>query len=239
MPQYWVMQKSILTASILALSATALFATNIQHTGLDWTRGMTIEIQAGDRVSNASAGVGVLMVDGVSFIDAFCVNLFQGITLYQNYSATSVAPTSYDLDGEAAAWLMQTFLPKVNAAASGSSREMEGAALQLAIWDVIHDGGDGFASGRVRSTGNTNSGVLALANQWRLESLDQHGSAGIYLPAPNSRAFQPQLYLTGCAANGSCGGGGEVPEPGTLAMVAIGGLGLYFGTWRRRTMASK
>ena len=110
--------------------------------------------------------------------------------------------------------------------------------MQLAIWDVIHDGGDGFASGRVRSTGNTNSGVLALANQWRLESLDQHGSASIYVPAPNSRSFQPQLYLTGCAANGSCGGS-EVPEPGTLMMLSIGGLGIYCGTRRRRQTANK
>ena len=127
MPQYWGMKKLILTAAILTLSSTALLATNIQHTGLDWNRGMTIELQADNRVQNASAGVGVLLVDGASLVDAFCVNLFRGIALYQDYSATSVTPTSYDPDGGAAAWLMQTFLPVVNATAPGSSQQMEGA----------------------------------------------------------------------------------------------------------------
>lgn len=85
------------------------------------------------------------------------MNLFQGITLYRDYPAVSLLPDAYDSDGGAAAWLMQTFLPVVNAA-MGSTRQIDGAALQLAIWDTIHDGGDGFAIGRVRSTGNTNDG---------------------------------------------------------------------------------
>ncbi len=224
--------KLILAAAILSLSSTALLATNIQHTGLDWTRGMTIEIQADNRVRNASAGVGVLRIDSASFLDAFCVNLFQGITLYQDYSAVSQLPDAYDADGGTAAWLMQTFLPVVNAAV-GSARRIDGAALQLAIWDTIHDGGDGFGLGRVRSTGNTNSNVLAVADRWRLASLDRHGAASVYIAAPGSPAFQQQLYLSGCATMGTCGNS-EVPEPGTLAMLAIGGLGIYFGTLRRR-----
>ena len=219
------MKKLLLTA-ILSLSSTPLFATNILHTGLDRTRGMSIEIKAGNNVRNANAGVGVLTVDSVTSLDLFCVNLFQGITLYQNYAAVSVSPAVYDADGGAAAWLMQTFLPSVDTA-------IEGAALQLAIWDVIHDSGDGFASGRIRSTANTNAGVLALAGQWVAASHGQTATnAQVFTAAPNQRAFQQQMYLTGCALSGNCGGG-EVPEPGTLAMLALGGLGILFGARRK------
>ena len=220
------MKKLILTA-IVSLSSSSLFATNILHNGLDWTRGMSIEINADNTVRNASAGVGLLTVDGTMPVDVFCVNLFKGITLYQNYAATSVSPATYDADGGTAAWLMQTFLSTVDTA-------VEGAALQLAIWDVIHDGGDGFNNGRIRSTGNTNASVLALANQW-VGASQGHTSnnAMVFTAAANQRAFQQQLYLTGCALNGSCGGDSQVPEPGTLSMLAIGALGIFFGTRRK------
>jgi hypothetical protein len=220
------MKKLILTA-IVSLSSTSLFATSITHNGLDWSRGMSIEIKADGTVRNASAGVGLLTVDGTTSLDVFCVNLFKGITLYQNYAATSVSPTTYDADGGTAAWLMQTFLSTVDTG-------IEGAALQLAIWDVIHDGGDGFNNGRIRSTGNTNSSVLALANQW-VGASQGHTStnAMVFTAAANRQAFQQQLYLNGCALNGGCGGDSEVPEPGTLAMFAIGALGIYFGTSRK------
>ena len=219
------MKKLILTA-ILSLSSTSLFATNILHNGLDWTRGMSIEIKADNNVRNANAGVGLVTLDNATPLDVFCVNLFQGITLYQNYAATSVSPTVYDADGGAAAWLMQTFLPTVDTA-------IEGAALQLAIWDVIHDSGDGFASGRIRSTGNTNAAVLSLAGQWVAASHGQSSAnAQVFTAGPNQRAFQQQLYLTGCALSGNCGGS-EVPEPGTLSMLALGGLGIFFGARRK------
>ena len=110
---------------------------------------------------------------------------------------------------------------------------IEGAALQLAIWDVIHDSGDGFATGRIRSTGNTNAAVLSLAGQWVAASHGQSSTnAQVFTAGPNQRAFHQQLYLTGCALSGNCGGS-EVPEPGTLSMLALGGLGIFFGARRK------
>ena len=224
------MKKLILTA-LLGVSSS-LFATIIQHTGVDSARGMSIEIKTDGAVHQVTAGVGVLRIDGSSYFDAFCVNLFQGITLYQNYEAVTVSASAFDADGGAAAWIVQHFLPVVNAAA-GSTRQVDGAALQLAIWDIIHDGGDGFAAGRVRASSNTNSSVLAVANEWRLASLDQHGAANVFIPAPDTRSFQQQLYVPACAMGGDCGTSG-VPEPGTMAMLAVGGAAVLFGASRSR-----
>ena len=224
------MKKPILAA--LLVCSPSMFATTIQHTGVDWSRGLSIEIQADGAVRRAGAGVGVLLVDGASYLDAFCVNLFKGIALYQNYDAVTVTASAFDADGGTAAWIMQNFLPVVNAGA-GAARQIEGAALQLAIWDIIHDGGDGFAAGRVRATSNTNSSVLAVANQWRLAALDEHGAANVFVAAPDTRSFQQQLYLPTCSTGGNCGTS-DVPEPGAMAMLAVGGAAVLFGSWRRR-----
>jgi hypothetical protein len=217
--------KKIILAAIIS-SCSSLFASTIQHTGLDSARSMTIEIRADGSVRNVKAGIGQLLVDGSELIDVLCVNLFQGITVNQTYAAVSIDAEDYDFDGSAAAWLMETFLPVVNAS-TGLLQKIQGAALQLAVWDTIHDGGNGFSDGRIRATSGTNSQVLALANQWRLEALDENGSASVYKAAPGSRAFQQQMYL-------SVDYDAEVPEPGTLVMLAIGSLAVLFGSWRRR-----
>ena len=227
--------KNVIVTAIFTLSST-LFATSIQHTGVDAARGMTVEITTDGTVRNVNAGVGVLRIDGTTLLDALCANLFQGITIGETYNAASIDASAYDLDGSSAAWLIRAFLPVVNAA-TGLTKQIDGAALQLAIWDTIHDGGDGFGNGRIRSTGNTNSSVLALANQWRLAAIDQDAAANVYTAANGSRAFQQQIYLSACTtgAGNECGGGGEVPEPGPLAMMAAGAAAVWFGSWRRRS----
>ncbi len=226
MAQYQVMNKLILTA-ILTLTSSSLFATNIRHQGLDWSRAMSIEIEAGGHVRNASAGVGIMRVNGSSLVDVLCVNLFQSITLYESYSAASVAPLSYDADAGAAAWLMQTFLPIVDSA-------IEGAALQLAVWDVIHDGGDGLDAGRIQSSAHTNASVLSLASLWVSASQGMTGDAAlVFTAAPNACSFQQQMYL----AVDRPSTGGDVPEPGTMAMLLIGCVGVFAGTWRKNRHA--
>jgi len=220
------MKKLILTTILTLSSYSSLFATSIKHTGMDTSRGLNIEIRADGSARNVNAGVNILLVDGLNLVDVFCVNLFTGITLNQTYAAMSIDADDYNVNGDSAAWLMETFLPVVNAAA-GAIRQIDGAALQLAIWDLIHDGGDGFAAGRLRATNHTNSSVLAVANEWWLEALDKTGEASVYTALPGNRAFQQQMYL----------GESEVPEPSTLAMFGIGALAVIFGSWRRRNTA--
>lgn len=190
---------------------------------------MQIEISADGNVRTASAGVGQLLVDNSpSAIDAFCANLFQGITLNQAYNATVIdAATFNPASGAAAAWLMRTFLPQVNAA-TGVARQERGAALQLTIWDMLSDGGNGFGAGRVQATTRTNSAVLALAEAWRLEGLDKTARAGVFTNATGAPAFQQQIFLDPAPV------GGEVPEPGTMAMAALASAGLI---WMKRRSA--
>lgn len=203
------MKKTLLATSILSLlsSSSSLWATEIVHTGLDWNRAQTIEIKADGNTWHVGAGVGILLVDGVDYIDVLCVNLFQGITLNVEYAAQSIAAGLYDSDGPAAGYLAQTYLPTI-------STKVAGAALQLAVWDMIHDGGDGFSAGRVQSTVNTDSSVLTQANAYRQDALGKSAAASVFTAAPSAAVFQQQIYLAGNPA--------QVPEPATFALLGIG-----------------
>jgi hypothetical protein len=215
----------LLTAILTLASSQAAFGTSIQHTGLDSARSKTVEIKVDGSVRSVRAGVAILSVDGTALVDAFCVNLFQGITLNQTYAAESILPAGYDLDGGAAAWLMETYLPIAGTRA-------EGAALQLAIWDTIHDSGNGLGAGRIRASANTDSTILSLAQTWLDASAGKSSNnAKVFTASAGQRVFQQQLYLTAQTPNG------EVPEPGTMAMMAGGAIAL--GAFRRRQRAAK
>ena len=111
--------------------------------------------------------------------------------------------------------VLRNTLPTINA----TLRRQQGAALQLAIWDIVHDNGDGFNAGRIRQSGDalnpTDAIVLAQANNFLASSLGRPLQGGIVyvnvlgptsmqrlisdsVPEPSSYG----LMLTGCAAIG-------------------------------------
>ena len=148
------------------------------------------------------------------------MNLFEGFAFFEEYTADSISALDYNPNGAQAGWLMQTFLPVTNTA-------IDGAALQLAIWDVIHDGGDGFDAGRIRSSSYTDADVLALARERVAESHGQSTTAAyVYTASPGTPIFQQQLYLSGAQYDPPSDPPSDVPEPGTLAILGVGGLAL-------------
>ncbi len=83
---------------------------------------------------------------------------------------------------------------------------------------------------------NRTSSPKAVCLTWLALSAGRNGNnAFVYAPAANSAAFQRQLYLTYLASSSGDGGpDGEVPEPGTRALIAVGIAGMGATVRNRR-----
>ena len=98
----------------------------------------------------------------------------------------------------------------MNGASTATDRAIDGAALQIAIWDVVHDGGDGLSAGRIRSASNQNSNSTAaytLATTWISESTG-HAVNNVTIMINTAGTSQMQTLISY--------DGVLTPEPGTI-----------------------
>lgn len=148
--------------------------------------------------------------DGVFSGYAFCVDLDHFIGLPTEYEVELLSISELTHGGRAA-WLYNNYLPV-------ASTNTTSAALQLAIWDVVYDDGDGLSTGIFRYTGGLNSTVATTANGYLAASAGKSSVAGYLKPT----GTYGQGMLT------------TVPEPGTLALLGFGLMSVAGLKFRRR-----
>ena len=141
---------------LVLLAATSASANTIILTGLDG--GLGLNTTFNDYGTNVTAWVGGIdvTVDGYPRV-FYCVELT--VSIYVPGTYTSVLDFADTDRLKRVAWLMANQQP-----ASATA----GAGLQLAIWDILEDGGDGFDVGKghvTQATGSTatNPTVLLLS----------------------------------------------------------------------------
>ena len=202
----------------------------MQVTGVDWSKGGDVAILVDGHAVTEFAGAINIKLDGIPF-QAMCVDLFTGIGI----EAIPVNPFSpFTVNNAArAAWLFVNQFGSVTTAVNGE-------ALQLAIWDIIHDGGDGLSAGRVRASVGvgTPSAVVAGANQYLSASVGQtSGLASVYISV-NGPTYKQSLMSNYLGTGGwtpPSDQGSPVPEPGGMGLSAIGMATLAAGMyWKRR-----
>lgn len=238
-----------LTAAWLLLGGNAFADTyTIEPYGVNWNLGENIWInEDGNPVQTYFTGViDITLTDTTSNQqwnrDTLCVDLFTDIYLDQTYGTTVLQPT--DISGKnltRVSWLLDNvLLPTQDSLYSSlvpssdwTTNSAQGAGLQLAIWDIVEDNGDGFAAGSVQASSDINNptppDVLYWANTYEELSLNQSSDSAFVYNNVSLSSGAPAQMLEGpeYADNGPA----PAPEPSTcqLMLVSLAGvMGMWF-----------
>ena len=217
-----LMKNSVIAAKFLTalvLSSFPVSAATLSVTGIDWSLGQTVDLSTSGQSKVTFAGIIFAKYEN-SPVSLFCVDLFTNVGI----ETFSVNSGSVDLlvNGRRASWLMQTYLPQI-------ANAVQAAAVQVAIWDVVHDGGDGLTHGALRG-GATSAQINKLAEQYIAASSGQDSSAGsIFTHVDGPKAKQQLMAPSHFAAAAF---GFVVPEPATY--LAMGSGLLILGMARRK-----
>lgn len=164
-----MVKRPFLFAVLCAFSASGA---TITIDSVDYSRGGSVNFLEKGTAVDGYAGAILGRYDGGPTSTFFCVDLFTNIS-YGTYGSTTVFPRPWRNE-DRVAWLYVTQLSSITSAELGEG-------LQLAIWDIVHDNGDGPGTGSVAQSGATPSAVVdAWINFLALSDGQTSTQASIY-----------------------------------------------------------
>ena len=205
-----------LVIGCLSLGAPSVQATPITVTGAGLGQTVAVVTNNGTVTQNSWTGQILVNMLGGSYV-TYCFDLFTGISA-SNYNSTFDSPANYT-NGQRAAWIYEQN-------ALTATTNFLSAALQLALWDVIHDGGNGFSAGNVRLASSVSASLRTAAEALINASVGRTSTNATILRNVSLAGNPAQALIVSGRLYPQ-----PVPEPGTWVMMAagLGALG-----WQRR-----
>ena len=194
---------------LLALLATAsAYASTIHLDQLDANLGESISFY--DYGSNTTNWVGGIdaTVDNTYARVLYCVQLRVTIGVPGTYD--SVLDYADTASLQRVGWLMQYHAP---------TNPVDGVGFQLALWDIIQDGADGFSKGNVRANGATPADALTAADYYESISEGQSSYEAVFYK--NFLDGVPQQELIGFWPTDH-GPIPQTPEPSAVILIFSG-----------------
>jgi len=212
----------------LAAAMLPLSAATIQVQSVDWSRGGNVSFLENGSPVTGYAGAILGSYDGGPQSTFLCVDLFTPIG-YGLYGSETITPR-IGRNEDRVAWLYVNELWTVTTAQLGE-------ALQLAIWDIVHDNGDGPLAGAVMKSLSTPSAVVTAWENFLAVSLGQSSyEASTYVNVVLSDGRPAQNFIGAWA--GTPIPTAHSPEPSTLLLAASAFLGAGLLKLRRHEPAA-
>ncbi len=152
--------------------------------------------------------------------DSLCVDLFTDIVVGSTYDTVVLHP--YEVPGKnlgRVSWLVDNaLLPTQNPYPSALppndwvTNPVQGAAIQMAVWDIVHDGGDGLSHGRVQAATGVNAtdpAVVAAAEHYLAVSAGKISNLAFIYDNYSQGSHIPAQMLAGPLFQD----GGPIPAP--------------------------
>ncbi len=197
------MKRALILTLGLAALVPAAFADGLFEVSTIGSKELGVHITYKGSSYNVLSGPMSAKYNGGPAFEAYCVDLDHWNTGNPSIYTVSPSPITNLTYGGRAAYLYNKYAASVDTKAKG-------AALQLAIWDVVTDNGDGLGNGQFKSSGLTTE-VKNLANSYLADSAGKSGMAVLFSAVDHGvRCDKNQNFM------------GPVPEPASLAAFGIG-----------------
>ncbi|MCC7436018.1 MAG: PEP-CTERM sorting domain-containing protein [Methanoregulaceae archaeon] len=165
----------------------------------------SVGINYAGKSMTVGAGLANVSLDGNRVVGV-CVDLAHWNTNGSSYQVNVLPMEERGATATRAAWFFSSNVGVVDS-------KDKGAALQLAIWDILYDGGDGLDTGTFQSS--VTGAVRSITGTYLTDSTDHQSSAAYYLKAitHGDNLDMNQDYMV-------------VPEPATVSAMVLGSLAL-------------